>query len=223
MTLDVRFHPLRPGDFPRAFTPADDRRWQPFKQGFSNTLKIIERELRHLQARDIVISIDCPAAHIRVDGWPRADCKVNSPAVVLSATTKHGPMRWACDCCRNYEDNIRAIALTLERLRQCDLYGVTGTGEQYTGWKALPAGEIDPDTMTPDQAAAAILDLAGLRMKSGTALDLFTKKQDEYDRVRRLAAKKHHPDAGGKPEDWARFDRACQIVDGAMAVKGGPI
>lgn len=38
-----------------------------------------------------------------------------------------------------WQANIRAIAKTLEHLRDLDRWGVTKRGEQYTGWKALPA------------------------------------------------------------------------------------
>jgi len=45
-----------------------------------------------------------------------------------------------CDSFRDWEANLRAIALSLEHLRAVDRYGVTTEEEeQYTGWLRLPA------------------------------------------------------------------------------------
>jgi len=45
-----------------------------------------------------------------------------------------------CDSFKDWEANLRAIALSLERLRAADRYGVTTEEkEQYIGWLRLPA------------------------------------------------------------------------------------
>jgi hypothetical protein len=60
-----------------------------------------------------------------------------------------GPSGW--------QHNVRAIALTLEALRAVDRYGATETGQQYTGFKALPAGRAMPASHMTTQAAYDLL------------------------------------------------------------------
>src|SRR5690606_5164123 len=89
---------------------------------------------------------------IRLDGLPRANARPGHQGVVLAFDSKYGPLKYATDTFDRWQDNLRAIALGLESLRRVDRYGITKRGEQYTGWRQLPAGgESEP----PMGAAAA--------------------------------------------------------------------
>src|SRR5215831_4271915 len=77
---------------------------------------------------------------IRNDGWPKSSARPTQPGVILSFTTKQGRIVMPCDSFKDWEANLRAIALSLERLRAADRYGVTTEEkEQYIGWLRLPA------------------------------------------------------------------------------------
>ena len=65
------------------------------------------------------------------------------PGVAVSFASKFGLLRYATDTFSTSRANLRAVALSLEKLRDLDRYGVSRRGEQYTGWQALPsAGEF---------------------------------------------------------------------------------
>lgn len=115
-----------------------DRRWSPFRSLFSDTVEVLERELRMLDARRIVLQVALRDRDIRLDGFPRADARASHPGVILAFESKWGPLKYATDEFTHWEDNLRAIALAMEALRKVDRYGVSKRGEQYTGWRQIP-------------------------------------------------------------------------------------
>lgn len=136
--IDFRFHPLT--DWPAKATPAVQRRgWLTFSAGFNDTLKLLENELDKVGARDVVVQVAMRAEDIRTDGWPRASAQASHPGVILSFGSKHGPHSHLTDTHELWQHNLRAVALGLQALRAVDRYGITTRGEQYTGWKAIPA------------------------------------------------------------------------------------
>lgn len=150
--IDARFRPIPL--WPQQ-TPADARRsrWT-FKAGWSNTLSLLDRELRHLGAENITIGCGLREQDIRIDGWPRSGAREPAhPGVEVSFDSPHGRLVYATDVCERWEHNLRAIGLGLEALRAVDRHGVTRRGEQYAGFKALPAGTMDGD---PDRGLQLI-------------------------------------------------------------------
>jgi hypothetical protein len=137
--IDARFRPIPVWPGP---TPADQRRsrWT-FKAGWQSTLDLLDRELRHLGASNIMIGCGLREQDIRIDGWPRSGVREPAhPGVEVSFDTQHGRLVYATDVCERWEHNVRAIALGLEALRAVDRHGITRRGEQYAGFKALPPG-----------------------------------------------------------------------------------
>lgn len=180
-----------------ARTPVHERTSGRFQADLDATWKLLERELRHLEAGEpVVIEAGYEAREIRLDGRPRAGARPVDPGVIVSFESRLGPLRYACDTYWRWESNLRAIGLTLEHLRAVDRYGVTRRGEQYQGWSALPpagAGE-----MSPEEAEAFIRHHGG---GNGPLLDAY-----------RAAAKRLHPDVGGSDEDFVRLERARQAA-----------
>ena len=138
--------------------PAQQQR-SPFSSGWGSTRELLERELAHLGASDIILELDVADGDLRLDGWPRAHVSV-PPAVKLSFTSReHGPMVYATDRYTHWHDNVRAIALGLEALRKIDRYGITDYGQQYAGWKSLEAGSSTSPT-TREEAAIELARFA---------------------------------------------------------------
>jgi hypothetical protein len=73
------------------------------------------------------------------------------------ATVKFERQSYRRDPMESWQHNVYAIAKSLEALRLVDRYGVTRRGEQYTGWKALPAGSGEVSTHMNRDMAVAIL------------------------------------------------------------------
>lgn len=208
---------FRPIDkWPRPMTPR--RQKSPFAVTLAKTYKLLDRELSHLKVEgEVVIEAALKPHEIRLDGRPRADAnKPAHPGVILSFTAKlagrPAPLRYVCDACAEWEDNLRAIVLTLERLRLVDLYGVTQSGEQYRGWNALPPGgpTIVP-TMTVEQAAAWLSRMVD-RPGAGERV---MAQSNYYRELYRAAAAQFHPDkhGGAIRSEWDTLAEVKRLLD----------
>ena len=134
--IDARFKSIK--SWPKKPTPATERR-NRFRSSWQQTLDLIETELSKLKAGDIVIEAYFRPEDIRNDGWPRSNARPSQPGVVLKFATKKGQMEFACDKFKDYQQNLRAIGMGLEKLRMVEDYGIVTEAEQYTGWLKLPA------------------------------------------------------------------------------------
>lgn len=180
------------------------RRRSQFSAGFTSTMEVLDRELRQLSAQNVVIQIDVMEDDIRLDGWPRSSVRPDHPGVALSFESKYGPLRYSCDRFDRWQDNLRAIALGLEALRKVDRYGITKSGEQYTGWRQLTAGS---SLTSRDQAVELIGDLSNL------ALGPNWFDSDELTRkAYRQALKYAHPDGGGDSDLFAAVQDAGRLL-----------
>ncbi len=155
--MDIRYEalpvwPLQPSN----------RKASGFSATWGQTLALLDRELIALGTEVLIIQAGFDAGQIRLDGYPRASANTSHPGVILNFDSKHGPLRYVCDTFEGrrawvsgnrrssgqggyrdmpgYQANIRAIALGLEALRKVDRYGITKSGEQYTGFKQLTSG-----------------------------------------------------------------------------------
>jgi hypothetical protein len=163
------------------------RRAAPFSAKWSSTVALLARELRAHGGRRAIMEVDFREQDLRLDGMPRADRRARSAGVVLSFEATRVPgspqLRYEVGTFYDWQDNVRAIALGLEALRAVDRYGVTKRGEQYAGWKALPAGRGDP---SPERGRAIIAEHGSVA----------------------AALKATHPDHGGDPDAFADVQAA---------------
>jgi hypothetical protein len=210
--MNARFRPLQ---WHGPTTPASERRsFYSFRASWPNTLELLQRELGYLEARDVVIEADFGESDLRQDGWPRANARQPShPGIRIAFTSKHGPLIYATDAYANWQHNVRAIALGLEALRAVDRYGITRTGEQYTGWRQIADRPHIPTTDERTEAARLIRDLAG-----ETGGGLLTGIRDDPELRRkyvRRASRVTHPDTGGSAREFAALQAAVAILEGA--------
>lgn len=191
---------LRPFDNP---PPAGDVS-SPFDAPLADTLRRLERELRMLDADQIVLQLGYRDSDLRIDGMPRANAKLNHDAVALSFQSKWGPLRYVTNEFRaryyraggeGWHHNLRAIALAMEALRKVDRYGVSKRGEQYTGWRALPQSTDAIDHLTTRHAARAFID-------------------EQYGGDLRRALFESHPDHGGDSSEFRKVQRCRELLKG---------
>lgn len=114
----------------------------PFKSRWSQTVKLLARELDMVRAEQTVMMLDLRESDFRADGLPRADRSARTPGVVLvfESVRVGGAMRYVGAKFDHWHDNVRAIALSLEAQRLMARYGTSPKNEQYRGWLALPMG-----------------------------------------------------------------------------------
>ena len=158
-------------------------------------------------------------AFARGTGFPKGDAPTPAdPSVVVEIEAKGGRLVYACDRYTRWQDNLRAIALTLEHLRGADRYGVLDAGEQFVGSRALPppgASLVTPP-MTVEAAAMFVAKAAG----HGHA-DVVMNSIDNYRGDYRAAARKFHPDANDQKEtqDWHTLSQAKAVLDAHHRIK----
>lgn len=187
---------LRPFDNP----PESGGTYSPFDAKLSDTLTLLERELRLLDAKQIVLQVGYRERDLRLDGMPRANSVMQHGAVALSFESKWGPLRYETNefTGRYYRgqeawaSNLRAVALAMEALRKVDRYGVSKRGEQYTGWRQIPQTTDPIQRMTSDQARVYLEERWGGDVKK--------------------ALYETHPDRGGDETEFRKVQRARELT-----------
>ena len=197
--IDVRFRTMSDPKTHKS------RKSATFRATWDKTLDLVEYELNRIAARNIVIEAGFAMNQIRNDGWPYAKVRPTHPAVRLSFTSRGKPMAFPCDTFDSIDDNLRAIALTLESLRAIDRYGVSQDAEQYKGWMALPAPKTGP--MTREEAARFLVVHGNIHV-SAHHTDL-----EAVRKAYRNAAKSLHPDGGGTHEQFTRLQEAVKVLE----------
>jgi hypothetical protein len=206
------------GQWPGERTPARER--QPayvFKVDYGKLLKDLERELTKLGARETVIQIDVSAMEIRQDGQLYARAKPTSPATIISFDRRRRgqppeTLVFACDRYDHWHANLRAITLTLQALRGIDRWGAVREGQQYAGFRELPAPASAPNGGFASRQHAAVY-LTSL-IPTGYSIE-----EIERDPTRRLnlyqaLVRQFHPDApNGDEETMKRIGQARAYLD----------
>lgn len=200
------------GDFPRTLDlepitdwPGDltTRRIEgQFKTTPGENVKQLHAELAHLKGKNprLLIAV-LPEQLRKIDGRLRAGEKPWHPGVILEFDTPDGKMRFPSDGYRKWEDNLRAVVLTLRALRDIDRWRVT-TGQQYGGFLALEQGRA--------AGSAGVTSLDGALAIIGRILSTNLTAADlaEIRPLVRAAQRVTHPDTGGDAGDFAQLEMA---------------
>ncbi len=203
--LNAIFRPLE--GWPGKQTASYQRRRAPFRASYAKTLDLLESELNHLSAKDILIQAFFKREQIRNDGWPRSSARPSQPGVVLNFQVNRESYSYPCDRFDGWEDNLRAIALSLQALRAVDRYGVTRGHEQYQGFRRLAAAL----PVNPQNAAVEFL-----AKHAGVSFD---SVQNDPEAAYRLAARQLHPDSGGSHDTFVQLQGHYKTLK--AAVPGG--
>jgi hypothetical protein len=212
--IDARFVPIDHW----VGAPTKNRKVAPFSVAYEKTLRELERELRHLQAREVLIQAYLRDNQIRNDGWPRANERPSSPGIILTFTTPAGTLSFPCDTYAHYESNVRAISLSLTALRAIDRYGVTRRAEQYQGWKRIEPPSGQPFTTKQDAARFIVVQSAENDKPDFSLCAAIISDRELRTAAYRAAASKLHPDKpGGSHELFVRLQAAMRLLDGLGA------
>lgn len=153
-------------------------------------------ELRMLGAKNIVISTNLT---LRLDGLPRANQRTpDDTGVAVYFTLKSQQKCFPCDKWDRVEDNLYAIAKTIDALRGIERWGSKSMVDAtFNGFKALP----NPN----DLSWREIFNMPQSKWPGfGKITQSFLKEQ-----YRRLV-KIHHPDKGGDPNEFDLIQKAYE-------------
>ena len=201
MALEYTVEPL-PAVWPGKKT-ANPRR-SPFKTQWTAVLRDLEREIRHLGGRRVVIHCDVQGRHLRNDGQLRSDASPGYPVIVAFTERSGARLVFPCDTFAFWQDNVSAIARALEALRMVDRYGVQ-QGKQYEGFKALPGATSA--TLSTQEASEIIAEHSG-----GVAPRILTDRAAAAYAIR-VAVGRTHPDRNnGERTDYDRVEAAKHVL-----------
>lgn len=114
-----------PANWPRT----KERGGSGFKTALSTAVKQVEKEAAAIGGKDVVISTNVTIQ----------DMSPRDPGVAVYFTRKGKSVCIPCDRWRKTEENLRAVASTLEALRSIDRWGASYTVDAaFTGFAALP-------------------------------------------------------------------------------------
>lgn len=213
-----------------------------FKTNYNRTLAQLRTELARANARAPIIQSGHLGEDIRFDGLPRVNArKPRFPGVCLvfekwtptgqrneqgQMLGRYQTLEFPCATYDHWEDNLRAIVLTLEALRAVARYGVSGTGAEGAGrteeakqYEGFARKKVEAQTGTPAngsmsrEAAAAVL--AACAQGGWSAASLMTASAEEVKHCYQQAAKNEHPDVGGSHETFVRVNEAYKVMTGA--------
>jgi hypothetical protein len=178
--------------FPLCWPPGRPRSAAPQSSQFKVTLGAavahVRREVGALGGSELVISTNMPLRRDGVPLTPRGG--IRDAGVAVYFTLRKAPMCFACDRWEGVEENLRAIAKTVEALRGIERWGSGQMAAQaFTGFTALPS---------PPQWWQI------LKVKS-------TASRQEIEAAYRELAWSHHPDrvaAEVSGDMMARINRA---------------
>jgi len=125
--------------WPEGWKRTNYREESRFKTGFGAARNLLFAELGRMNASKIVLSTNIP---LRNDGLPRANMRPDGgdSGVAVYFQRKGKPMVFACDKFRKSEDNIYAIAKTIDAMRGIERWGASDMMERaFSGFKALNA------------------------------------------------------------------------------------
>lgn len=192
------------------------RKASGYKAAWETVIDELTHEAKYLECPEVVLGLNVGADAIRITGWPKAQATVPPAVAVMLTASNVGPLRFQCDRWATWQENVRAVVLTLTRLRQVAEGGVATSGEQYRGWaqlgtgaQALPAPEMSPELAAEFLAKVGAPD--GARPQWADLLNSPALQARCY----RYAARKLHPDTnpGVDPALYHTLNQARDVLD----------
>lgn len=187
--MTVAAYPL---EWPQGWpvTPRGRQGPSRFKTTFEKAQRKLHDELRMLGARNVIVSSNVA---VRKDGMLYSDFarrKIDVPAVAVYFDLEGQPVVMARDAYWTPQENIMALAHTIEHMRGLTRHGGDSMLQRaFTGFAALPA---------PGKKWWEVLDVP-----PGASLG-------EIEAAFRQKVKAAHPDAGGSVEAFHELNRAKQ-------------
>lgn len=188
-----------PEHWPRTKAPV---RHGSMSRKFGHNRNEVLRQLEMLKAHSVVISSNI---ELRRDGLPYANRPQPDDRGVAVYFMLNGEQQCIpCDKWDTVEQNLRAIALTVEALRGLERWGAKEmVNAAFRGFKALPAEAIvTPYTAKPWHEVLEVSPTASI---------------ETIRAAYRSMLHRHHPDKGGSEADFMAVQRAWDQAQAAAS------
>lgn len=202
----------------------------PFKASYPKTVELLKDELTRVNARRVALQTGHYGDDIRMDGLPRVNARTPRFAGCCLSFEKWIPngkkdeqgralgtyelLEFPCATFNYWEDNLRAIALTLKSIRETKKYGVgrIDRDQHYEGFKhrrvESRTGNDNKSKLSPEAAAAVMAACA----EGGWTADALLRSPAEVESAYRQAARNTHPDFGGIDHSMAKVNEAASVL-----------
>lgn len=176
-------YPLQwPAGWPR--TDAARRENGRFKTSIPAALSNLQKQIGLMGGKGVILS----------SNYTLGITNPKDPGVVAYFTWQDTSIAIPCDRWTRIEQNVQAIALTIEAMRGMERWGAKHMIKaMFTGFKQLPAGDTE------------WWKVLGVSPRA---------TQEEVRTAYRALAKTHHPDAGGNPDEFHRIQSAYEMAEG---------
>lgn len=172
-----------------------------------------DRVIHWLEKRGsrVVITSNLPT---RNDGLPYY-ARTDDPGIAVWWVEKGHERVIACDRWLRADENMRAIAKTLEAMRGLDRWGANEIMERaFSGFAALPAGSGEEHVPTPTPRKKPWREVLGGSMLAAAWPELDKEELLVLAKSRhRKLITQHHPDRGGDPAIAAELNAALDEAE----------
>lgn len=153
-------------------------------------------EVQRLGGRKLIISTN---VELKLDGMPKSGRRQpDDRGVAVYFDYKNRPVSFACDKWTSVEDNIWAICLTIQAMRQIERSGASELLDRaFRGFDALPG-----------PVATSWWEVLGITQNAGI---------DEIKTAYRNLVRLHHPDVSGERE---KFEQVQAAYEAAVVATG---
>lgn len=209
VAVELIFRPMRGWKGPSPIPPPlPSRQWE---RTLAGTLTLMRRELGQMGVRDAMIETEHTPDQYTIAATPRDGEKPRTASVQVWFRME-GKDKCLPSCAfRTWQDNLLAVALTLERQRMVREYGVVSLIAQMAAFDALPAGPSETGFHTVEDAARFLLQTAGMHQGDVAAI---IASPESLRGVFRQAASKVHPDKpGGNKHTMDRVNAAKTMIE----------
>lgn len=178
-----------------SYTDPDTGRWVPAaRTKIGKTMRELATEFEQIKATNPRLQVAVTRDQITLDGRLYARAQPWHPGVILVFDSPRGEQRYPSDHYSHWEDNLRAIVLTLNAMRGIERWGV---GDVRGSYLAIESARAMPSTPFGHEPASVLRWLTEfLQAEPGGHVPT------EARAMIRLAQRTTHPDHGGDAEQF---------------------
>lgn len=205
MTVEIDFRPMQVWHGRQPEYQA--KRW---KNPPHHTLAMLKEELERNEIDNALLETYHSRDDLKMNGMPKSGAVPSKPGVQLWFKINDTPICLSCNRFADWDENLKAVQMTLRSRRLERDYGCANMEEQYRGHAQLPGGGGGPISGgSIDAQAKFIINQSKL---ADITVEALLGDREKFNEICRAAAKHTHPDRGGSDELMSALNNAKQAI-----------